>query len=80
MKPEWKAEQTASPQAAEHGWAIIYDPTPGGRLNEDGSRSYSMRFPALLLAEFIDDPEAAATEIAEMLNEAETARAEAGSS
>lgn len=75
MQPLWIAEKTASPQAADHRWALIYDPTPGGKLNDDGSRSYSMRFPALLLADFIENPEETAKELAEMLNEAETARA-----
>lgn len=66
----WKAEQTASPQAASHRWAIIYDPTPGGRDNGDGTRSFSLRFPALILWEGLDEPEKKAREIAEILNRA----------
>lgn len=67
----WSAEKTASPQAADHGWAIYYDPTPGGRDNGDGTKTYSMSFPALLLWEGLKDPEKVAHEIAEKLNLAE---------
>ena len=70
MKQHFHAERTASPQAAEHRWAIIYDPTPGGRKNEDGTTSYGMRFPALLLSEYLDEPEKIAIEIADILNKA----------
>lgn len=69
-KEHFKAERTASPQAADHKWAIIYDPTPGGRKNEDGSTSYSMRFPALILSEYLDEPEKVANEVANILNKA----------
>jgi hypothetical protein len=41
----WTAEQTAHPDAKADRWAIIYDPTPGGRDNGDGTRSYGLRFP-----------------------------------
>lgn len=70
----WTAKQTASPQAADHGWAIYYDPTPGGKMNDDGSRSFSMKFPALILYEGLSDPEAVAGKIAAMLNRAEDDR------
>jgi hypothetical protein len=64
----WKASRTVAPQAAEHGWAITYDATPGGRDNGDGTRSYSLIFPALLLYEHIEDPEGTAHRIADALN------------
>ncbi|MDO5658325.1 MAG: hypothetical protein Q4G36_08385 [Paracoccus sp. (in: a-proteobacteria)] len=70
-KKHWTAERTAHPSAADHKWAIIYDPTPGGRDNGDGTRSYSMRFPALLVSDLVDEPKKAALEIADMLNRAE---------
>ncbi|MEO1797727.1 MAG: hypothetical protein AAFR53_12045 [Pseudomonadota bacterium] len=79
--PKWKAEKTNSPQAATHRWALVYDPSPGGRDNADGTRSFSMRFPALLLYEGLTDPEKAAHELAEMLNQAEaTSTNQSGSS
>lgn len=68
----WTAGETSSPQAAEHGWAIYYDPTPGGRDNGDGTKSYGLVFPALILYEGLKDPEKVAHEIAEKLNRAET--------
>ena len=71
QKKHFKAGKTASPQAADHKWAIIYDPTPGGRKNDDGTTSYGMRFPALILSEYLDEPEKVAHEVAEILNNAE---------
>ena len=68
---KWTAEQTAHPNAAEHGWAIIYDPTPGGVDKGNGKRSYSMRWPCLLLSDYVDEPEDAAKQIAAALNRAE---------
>lgn len=70
MPEHFKAEKTASPQAAEHGWSVTYDPTPGGRKNDDGTTSYSLRFPALILSEYLEDPEKIANEVANILNKA----------
>jgi len=50
------------------GRRIRYDPTPGGRANEDGSRTYSLTFHALEVLPIVDDPERAAQEIAVSLN------------
>lgn len=77
-KMHWTAEQTASPQAADHRWAVVYDPTPGGRLNADGSKTYSLRFPALILYEGLSEPENVAREIAEKLNKTEQSEIDAG--
>ena len=67
-KQHWTAERTAHPDARAGGWALVYDPTPGGRKNEDGSTSYSLRFPALLISDCVSEPEMAAREIATALN------------
>lgn len=64
----WTAEQTAHPDAKNDRWAIVYDPTPGGRDNGDGKKSFSMRFPALLISDCVSDPEASALVIASELN------------
>ncbi|MAB70291.1 MAG: hypothetical protein CMH91_15330 [Oceanicaulis sp.] len=72
VKTHWTAEQTADPDAENDRWAIYYDPTPGGRDNGDGTRSFSLRFPALLISRLVADPETAAREIAEKLNRVET--------
>ena len=64
------AEKTCHPQAADHGWAVVYDATPGGRDNGDGTRSFALRFPILLLADYVDDPEEVAMSVAKALNEA----------
>lgn len=70
-KQYWFAEQCSTPEAKNDGWAIYYDPTPGGKKNADGTTSHSLRFPALLLSEFVSDPEKAATEIAALLNKSD---------
>lgn len=71
MKPQYfNAEKTSHPSAAEHRWAIVYDPTPAGLVKENGLRSFSMRFPVLLLTDYIEEPEKVAAEIALALNEA----------
>lgn len=67
----WVAERTACPEAVADGWAIVHDPTPGGRLNEDGSRTFSLRFPALLICEVVANPEAVAKELADYLEAAQ---------
>ena len=63
-------ETTAHPQAADHCLAIVYDATPGGRDNGDGTRSYSLRFPILLLTDYVHDQESVAKSVAKALNEA----------
>lgn len=68
---KWTAEQTAHPDAKGERWAIVYDPTPGGRDNGDGTRTYSLRFPALLISDCVAEPGKTAHEIAEILNRAE---------
>lgn len=71
MKPQYfSAEKTAHPKAAEHRWSIVYDATPGGRVNEDGTRSFAMRFPIILLTDFVGEPELVAKSVARALNEA----------
>lgn len=67
-KNHWTAERTAHPDAKANRWAIVYDPTPGGKKNEDGSTSYNLRFPALLISDYVNDPEMAARDIANALN------------
>lgn len=67
----YAAERTGHPNAAEDPWAIIYDPTPGGRDNGDGTRSFSQRFPILLLTDYVAEPEKVAGAVADALNEAQ---------
>ena len=66
----WNAEQTAYRMSRDHApiWALVYDPTPGGRKNDDGTTSYGLRFPALILAEYVAEQENVATEISVKLN------------
>jgi hypothetical protein len=75
-KKTWTAEQTAHPHAKADRWALIYDATPGGRDNGDGTRSYALRFPALLLSDLVNDPENVAKEVAAELNSVGPLRAE----
>lgn len=72
----WTAERSAHPNATADGWAVVYNPTPGGRDNGDGTRSYSMRFPALLICDMVSAPEKVAREVADLLNASEAARKE----
>jgi len=74
-KQHWTAEQTAHPCAKADRWAIVFDPTPGGRDNDDGTRSYSMRFPALLISDLVSEPDKAARDVARELNAAPQAQA-----
>ncbi|MDE2106919.1 MAG: hypothetical protein KGL39_57425 [Patescibacteria group bacterium] len=69
-KKHWSAETTAYRMSREHKpiWALVYDPTPGGRKNEDGTTSFGLRFPALILAEYLDGQEAEAKKLAAALN------------
>lgn len=71
----WSAETTACKELPKDGYALIYDRTPGGKKNEDGSRSYSLRFPMLLASDWMAEPEKSMAEIADMLNFAERAKA-----
>lgn len=71
VKMHWTAEQTAHQQATADRWAIIHDPTPGGKKNADGSTTFSLRFPALLICDLVSEPEAVAKELADYLEAAE---------
>lgn len=66
---KWTAEPNSYANGeGMSGWAILYNPTPGGRKNDDGSTSYSLSVPALILPDLIEDPEITATAIAGALN------------
>lgn len=58
--PRWEAD----------GFRIVYDPTPGGVVNEHGQRSYSLRIPVLEVTEWVQDREKVAADMAKELNEA----------
>jgi hypothetical protein len=72
----WAAELTSyrPSEEAPDFVALVYDPTPGGRKNDDGSTSFGMRFPALILSEYVSDQQVAAQKIADQLNEADAWR------
>ena len=61
----WTAEENHN---YDPPWIIRYDPTPGGRMNEDGSISHSLNFPALQLTDWVAEKEEAASRIARALN------------
>lgn len=53
------------------GVALVFDPTPGGRLNpETGTKSFGMRAPGLIVTKFFEDPEATAIQFANLLEAA----------
>lgn len=69
-KMHWSAEPSSYRMSREHDdiWALVYDPTPGGRKNDDGITTYSMRFPALVLSEYVQGPGKVAADLARKLN------------
>ncbi|MEP0149973.1 hypothetical protein [Roseibium sp.] len=71
-KDHWTAEANANYRDDPlSGWVIRYNPTPGGKKNEDGSLTHTMTFPALALTGWVSDPEQAARDIAKALNASE---------
>jgi hypothetical protein len=67
---KWSAEATSyhPDRSYKKRIALVYDPTPGGVDNGDGSRSFSMRLPALLVTDWIADREKVAGDLANRLN------------
>lgn len=69
MAEHWTAEPSSyrmSPD--EMPIALVYNPTPGGEKNIDGTTSFGLRMPALILTEWVADPEETAADIARKLN------------
>ena len=66
----WFSEPTSyrMPRSCKNAIALYYDPTPNGRENADGSVSFSMRFPALMLTEYVSEPAKIAQGLAVRLN------------
>ncbi|MCC6479984.1 MAG: hypothetical protein IT552_12340 [Sphingomonadaceae bacterium] len=77
-KAHWSVEATSYRFPPRHniGNAIIYDPTPGGKKNADGSTSFQLRFPAIVLTELVDDQDTALADIANALNQYDTIKAD----
>lgn len=66
----WKTQpSTYRMEKAHKPLVIYYDPTPGGRKNEDGTTSYSLVFPALAVTEWVSEPEKVIDSIVEALNQ-----------
>ena len=69
MKQTWNVEGTSYRIPRDHKpIALVYDPTPGGRKNEDGTTTHSLRFPALILTDIVSDQENVAKKLAAELN------------
>jgi hypothetical protein len=49
-------------------WILRYDPTPDPRRQPDGSKSFSLIFPALQVTHFVADPEKVCRQVAAILN------------
>lgn len=65
MSNHWSAEENGNYRGPKlSGWIIRYDPTPDGKVNADGSTSYSLNFPALVLTDIVGEPEKQASKIA----------------
>lgn len=69
--PEHWAGETTSyrpSREAREMWALVYDATPGGVRNDDGTTTYSARIPALIISEYVANPEKTAAELAAKMN------------
>jgi hypothetical protein len=72
----WRVTPSSYRMSSSHKPVVIYyDPTPGGKKNKDGTTSYSLNVPVLALTEWIQDPEGAAEQIVEALNETKLKKA-----
>lgn len=69
MTDHWHVSNTSyRPARGFKPLALCYDPTPGGKKNDDGTTTFSLVFPALLLTEIVSDQEKVALSIATELN------------
>lgn len=70
MTKHWRVNGTAYTFPRGHKpVALLYDPTPGGKRNEEtGTTTYSLVFPALLLTDIVSDQQQVAEKIALELN------------
>jgi len=65
----WEARPTSYKAFKDHQpIALFYDPAPGGKRNDDGTTSYSLVFPALILTDIVSDQEKVANQLADELN------------
>lgn len=66
----WAGEPTSyrPSREAREMWALVYDATPGGVRNEDGTTTYSARIPALIISEYVANPEKTAAELSAKMN------------
>jgi hypothetical protein len=70
-KPHFTVESNGNYGRRNSGtssWLIRYDPTPGGKVKPDGSRSFGMNFPVLVATDFLADPEPTLQKVADILN------------
>ena len=69
MKLHWEVRGTAYKIPRDHQpVALHYNPTPGGTKHPDGSTSYSLVFPALILTDIVSDQQKVAEQLADELN------------
>jgi hypothetical protein len=69
MKKHWEAKPTSYRLPRDHQpIALYHNPNPGGTKHEDGTTSYSLVFPALVLTDIVSDQEKVANQIADELN------------
>ena len=70
MSGHWNADTTSYRMSRKQKplWAITYCHKPGGEKNPDGTTSFFMRFPALVLTEYVANGEKIAADIARELN------------
>ncbi|MBL3569909.1 hypothetical protein BV509_00980 [Rhodovulum sulfidophilum] len=67
----WSAEKNACCDINGDGWALVWDKIPGGRKNDNGTITFSVRFPMLLASEYLAEPERSMKALADALNAAE---------
>lgn len=65
----WRVQDSSYRMPRDHKPVVLYyDPTPGGRKNDDGTTTISLNFPALLITEWVNRPEEIGRQTAAELN------------
>jgi len=65
----WRVQDSSYRMPRDHKPVVLYyDPTPGGRKNDDGTTTISLNFPALVITEWVNQPEEIGRQVAAELN------------
>lgn len=69
MNNHWSVQASSYKMERTHKPTVLYyDPAPGGKKNKDGTTTHSLSIPALVLTEWVSDPQEIGKQIAVELN------------